>query len=475
MIPRFVFLLLVLGLSVRAATYNAVSLSYADVASVLTNASLAHGDVVILPAGTNTWTESAPIVCLKGITIYGQGINSTRIIRSTSTAVMLYFTGSGTNRLDVSNFTLDSANIKCGFGLMGIGSDQTTSRSNLNYRVHNIWFDRVGQRGLVIWGWAQGVTYNCLFKAETNDRPQPYTVYGLLRNGTSRTNADPLGGLTFGTITNLPYIEDCVWDHVYGGDGAADGYADARSVFRYNRMTNASAPFSVHEYEGSRYATQWEFYGNIMVTSNSSGVIASSHLRSGAGVVWSNTIITADYTMARPQPFLDYYAASGTNVFVNYYYPDPPASVSVGGWRRWDANWNFTGTNWASGGSQVGYPPGYPAMDQPGWGDPVTWSETNGLNTFYGCYAWSNTYKDQASSPVNVEWIVRDWNNSTLTNLFGGELPNPQDLIIEDRDFFNYPKPGYTPAPYPHPYRTETRTMTVTGSVTVGGNLNASQ
>ena len=424
----------------RSATTIVPSLSYGDVGTALTNAN--HGDIILLPAGTAVWEPTGPIYCDKGILFQGQGIGVTTIILSNSTQRFFIFGSPGTNRLEISHMTLDSASIKAPFGLLSIGKSQVISTSsNLNYRVHDIHFKNTGQRMLSHFGWTQGVAYSCQFDAETNDRPQPVTFYGLLRFADDRTNANPFA-TTFGTITNFPYVEDCGWNYTAGGgDGALDGYADARFVIRYNNFTNASAPYSVHEQEGSRYATVTEYYMNYW-NGSGGGVSALSHLRSGVTTIFSNLAETVDYTLDRPQPFLSYYAASGTNVFVSYYTNTP--RVSVDGCRVWDGNTNSIAI-------------GYPAMDQPGWGDPSTFTGTNSMQTFYGSYSWGNTYNDQMGGAVAVNFTVQDFGgNAGLTNCFGGALPEPSDLIVEDRDYFNdTPRPDYEPAPYPHLYRAD--------------------
>jgi hypothetical protein len=44
-----------------------------------------------------------------------------------------------------------------------------------------------------------------------------------------------------------------------------------------------------------------------------------------------------------------------------------------------------------------------------------------------------------------------NWHNTGLYGWKGLKIPAPLDLIVENRDFFNYPKPGYQPYVYPHP------------------------
>src|SRR6266403_1351347 len=60
----------------EAATINAKSVSFTDVASAITLAK--EGDLVVVPAGTASWTSTLTIT--KGITLQGAGNNTTVIL-----------------------------------------------------------------------------------------------------------------------------------------------------------------------------------------------------------------------------------------------------------------------------------------------------------------------------------------------------------------------------------------------------------
>jgi len=71
----------------RAATLSALSCSLADVQAAVANA--ASGDVVVVPAGTCTWTTQAaytPCIALPaGVTLQGVGIDQTTLDDGTGT------------------------------------------------------------------------------------------------------------------------------------------------------------------------------------------------------------------------------------------------------------------------------------------------------------------------------------------------------------------------------------------------------
>ena len=123
---------------------------------------------------------------------------------------------------------------------------------------------------------------------------------------------------------------------------------------------------------------------------------------------------------------------------------------------------DITGTNWMDG-NRNSICLGYPALDMVGWGDPTTWYPDHCVQTFYGAYQWSNTLT-LAGVTTNLIWEVQLFgatsnanHNVGLYGYHGLKIPAPTDLIVENRDFFNYPRPGYTPAAYPHPLQAKNK------------------
>ena len=76
---------------------------------------------------------------------------------------------------------------------------------------------------------------------------------------------------------------------------------------------------------------------------------------------------------------------------------------------------------------------GYPAIDQVGRSQDAD-ANTVQPQKLDPVYAWGNTYNGK---PLELK-----------TRRF---YPHEEQYIQDGRDFFNSPKPGYTPLAYPHP------------------------
>lgn len=437
MIWKMVIAVLLLAQSGFATTNTSASLSKADIQTAI-DACAQNGDSVILPAGDVTWADSSPITTTKGMTMRGAGIDLSIIRRGSGTAQMMVFSSPGTNAVTISDITFECGPGNASFGVLSMGDSQSTSMSNLNFRVTRIKFSNIKGRAMTTFGWTRGVIDHCVFHSRTNDRPQAFTNYGLLRSSATGENTNNSSAtVVLGTDVGYVYVEDCVWDFQYGGDGSLDMYADAHTVIRYNSFTNCNV-FNAHELGNSRTATQWEYYMNqiwgLGPSGSSNSFTSMGDLRSGVGVVWSNSLTVTGYAFALPNPRLSFYRCSGTNVFPPWpagYYPND----SVTGTNRLDGNNNSIVL-------------GYPGLDMPGWGDPTTFTGTNSTQTKYGAYQWSNTFNG-----TNCTWDIHDFGlNTGLTNTPTGEtIPTDQELMNLNRDYFNGIRPGYYPLIYPHP------------------------
>lgn len=408
----------------QAATITALDPSAAQVGAAI--AAAVSGDTVLIPAGTATWTNET-VATSKRLKILGAGIGKTTIIRGTNGSVLFSFsrTGSDSNKLvEFGNMTIDAG--VADYGILSIGG---FSEVNRYFRFHDLEITNIGHRGITIFGVAQGVVDHCQFNAPAGTSAQAISIFGFLRYAADQRFQNSTNVYQFGTDADYVYVEDCGFDF-HHNDGVFDMYADGHVVFRYNHITNANW-MSVHEYGmNSRSACQWEFYMNYATNTGGANAVAQSHLRSGAGVTWSNSMWSVAALDGTPR--LSLYRASGTNLLPTlHYYPVD----SVTGTNRLDGNNNSIAL-------------GYPALDQPGWGDPVTFTETNSIQTFYGCYEWENFFNG-----TNVNWSVQSFGSNTgLLGWNGLTIPTPAELLVEGRDFFNdKPKPGYKPFSYPHP------------------------
>ena len=417
------------------------TVGFADVQAAL---ALAHdGDSVALPCGSCRWTNET-LVVTKRIQLVGAGEDLTIIHRGTNKTSLIIFakTVSDPQTLfGISNLTLDCDGSSANNALcIGGGLGET----NRYFRVHHVKFKNMLRRGITTYGRVEGVIDHCLFHAPFDAAAQGVEVHGIRRaysGGAATNNANSTTRIVLGQQKDFLYIEDCVFDYDYPNDSAVELYEDAEAVIRHNSITNTG--IGVHEYGMNRSGCAWEFYNNHTVNP-AQGYIT---IRSGWGVIFSNVLDAPSDIAARPtsHPRLTVYRASGTNVF-----PAGPGAYVY--------DTGVTGTN-RMDGNQNELVPGYPAFDQPGWGDPTVWSPTNGVQTLHGIYSWDNTCNG-VDSPTVVycpgSQSDADHANDGLFCYDGVRyLATPTQLIRQNRDFFNgIRKPWYRPLRYPHPLTT---------------------
>ncbi len=133
---------------VNAATINAASVSYDDVASAVSRAT--YGDTVVVPAGTVTWKSTLTIT--KGITLKGAGIDQTTINFGGSNAVIQYkadpYSRSNNISIRITGFTIDANWLGKNIALTAnslsefVGSVITNNRiDNNNFAVSHVGWD----------------------------------------------------------------------------------------------------------------------------------------------------------------------------------------------------------------------------------------------------------------------------------------------------------------------------------------------
>lgn len=430
-------LLLVGGGSGQAATIGANSLSFDDVDAAVRDA--ADGDTVRIPPGELVWTNQS-LVITKRIQIVGAGEDLTIIHRGSNTSSLIIFAKTVSDPqtiFGISNLTLDCDGSLANNAFCIGGS---LSETNRYFRIHHVKFKNMLRRGMTAYGRVEGVIDHCYFYAPFNASAQGIEVHGIRRaysGGAATNNANSTTGIVLGQQKDFLYIEDCVFDYVYPNDSAVELYEDAEAVIRHNSITNTG--IGVHEFGMNRSGCAWEFYNNHTVNPEEGYMT----IRSGWGVIFSNVLDVPAATAATgaAHPRLTVYRASGTNVF-----PARPGAYVY--------DTGVTGTN-RMDGNQNDIIPGYPAFDQPGWGDPTVWTITNSIQTLHGVYSWGNTCNGVDSPtvvfcPGNAD---TDHANDGLFCYDGVRyLATPSQLIVEGRDYFNgTEKPGYTPLTYPHP------------------------
>lgn len=113
---------------------------------------------------------------------------------------------------------------------------------------------------------------------------------------------------------------------------------------------------------------------------------------------------------------------------------------------------------------------GYPALDQYGWSDPVTWTSTNSTMTFYGGWSWNNTVNGDTNVVLNP---LNEGNNAGILAYDGVRtVPQTTDLIVEGRDIFsNTVMTNYT-ALGRHPYAYDVTLDPASTNIITGTTVN---
>jgi hypothetical protein len=433
---RFLMSLVLSGLiPAQATTRYASSGSAADINSQV--ALSIDGDKIKIPVCDVTWANTDQVITTKRIIFSGNSESCSIIRRSGGTLPPFRFhaLSTATNIFGVNNITLDQQSTPTITQGISIGDLNATNRF---FRLHNICLTNMGVRGISIFGRSQGLIDRCKFYTAFENNIQGVQIDGGRRTGSAVTNnANSIYSHSFGDITNNICVENCYFNFSHANDSCIELYEDANATIRF--VTTINAGFGLHEFGLNRSDAQIEVYGCNTFTPLNKYLL----FRSGFGVVCSNYCVSAVGNESASNILLTYYRASGTNVFAaapgNYVW-----DTGVTGTNRFDFNfYNDTG------------PIGYPGMDQPGWGDPTTWTLTNSVQTFYGIYQWNNTLNSTGN-------VMRPFCPGTASTsncnapfkAYDGirNLPDPFDLIVEGRDYTNAVKSGWTPLTYPHPY-----------------------
>ena len=393
-------MLLLLPLSMRAATHTMPSLSQSQFN--LTNAlsSVSDGDTIVLPAGTATWTTTSTII--KRLTIRGAGTNNT-IITGSVVDFLSVNVGAGANkewRITEITFNLGSlirssggeGNIKFNGGWGRIDRCLFTNGANNSIQIQ---FNNV-----------IGVLDQCTFKMNGQQgiyqRDDSYLGVGCCGDWSWATNH------SMGT-TNQMTIERCNFISVNNQNPVYDNCGGARVTIRHCFFTNSYTRAHGTESTGrTRSVRQFEFYFNRQGMGD--GSTPGNEIRGGTGVAFSNE------------------TSQSAIVFLKYF----RQGQSYAPWGAYSSGWDC-GT--------------YPALDQPGRGKgdymsgdngatqpPTTPSSATCMNQqMETWYAWGNT------------------NKVTETNVFIARNTFDPPLATAGRDYSNGVFTSYSPLIFPHP------------------------
>lgn len=288
------------------ATYYAASPSNADVADCIngtgTNTcclatagcgspathTAATGDVIMVPAGSATWSSS--ITVPKSITI--QGTATTNIALSASDFLVFDYHISDGGFQRVTTFNLSGTG--AAFAIQINGKPATTN----GFRIDHITSTISNNVRLVLIG------------TQADSFPPCQPNYGLIDHltyttGGSAADAIDIAGCNenwrsataLGT-NQAVIVEDSSFTYTGGGyDNATvaiDSAAGAAVVFRHNTLTNIwPSQHDTGSQPSSRSVRSYEYYANTMTcaaggSGNNCG--AAFALRGGTGVIWGNSI-----------------------------------------------------------------------------------------------------------------------------------------------------------------------------------------
>ncbi len=195
---------------------------------------------------------------------------------------------------------------------------------------------------------------------------------------------------------------------------ASDGWSGQRMVFRYNDVHCTF--FTTHgTMQRQRGVRAIEVYNNTFHRESGFGTDGQQNavgIGSGSTLIYNNTVTgpykaIAEYTINRAgAPYTVWGQCNGTSV--------------------WDGNTS---------------PAGYPCIDQPGRGAGTLLSgDPCCMVTATGTQTWPS----QAAEASYV------WNN-TLNGAASGATTGYPTYIMQGREYFTTPMPGYVPYTYPHP------------------------
>jgi hypothetical protein len=262
----------------NGATIKASAGSLSAVQAALNTA--ASGDIIVIPAGSSTWT--GPLKITKtNITLQGNGIGSTVI---TGNGQVFNTSGESANSLRITGVELRSCT-NC-FEASGSGSPKQAIK---NLRIDNSKFVNA-YIVLETQGGATGVIDHCTFQDS----------YGARLYGSNDANVKfplPLG------TSDAVFFEDNVIN--VSSSGTPPHFIASNSfskyVIRHNTFNYSKSLWDIVDAHGycevaGRGSATWEIYENTFnLVSSLNRVI---HLRGGEGVVFNNKFVNYKPTLA---------------------------------------------------------------------------------------------------------------------------------------------------------------------------------
>ncbi|HXC34979.1 MAG TPA: hypothetical protein VNV43_03840 [Candidatus Acidoferrales bacterium] len=491
-----------------AKVINAASCGFADVSAAVAQAS--PGDVVQLPAGSSSWTQS---LTLNGVSLIGAGTNSTIIIdeesRSSSAQIINLYPQAGTY--------MEIANIQFEGGVTNTSANYTGclavyGATGASWRIdHNI-FNGLYGKNIVTYGDSTSVIdHNAFYEKYIS-----VCCYGYIWPGDGNGDVSWSMPATYGLASsNCLYVENNYFTNMttwLGSVGATDGNGGGRIVFRDNIIMNDV--FNDHGTESGgrvRSLRSFEVYNNTFTCPPSATslypIYTACMIRGGSGLIFSNTINGYSSVAAiRNYRFTcSYYNEfdpfGGANGLSPYDSNDPTlyltgtssgpsgsAYLQVNGvnWtpNQWvgytvidtsngnfsEINSNTVNTIYYIGSTPdtasvipctvLTFNPGdvfqirrvYASLDQPGRGSGDLLQDVNNswLTSSNHVLVTLDTATETESWPNQALDGIYSWANNL--NGLDGQLASAYPGVAVGRELYNdTPKPGYTPYVYPHP------------------------
>lgn len=410
---------------------------------------------MLIPAGAANWTNALHVFGTRAVNVFGAGEGQTVITDTRPASGDIISVDHITNIfVRVSALTIiGGAN---SFNLITIG-DHTAGGGVDFFRFDHITLTNLQHRGFQTAGHLSGLVDHC-------------HVYGKAGWTGASCDGDDDGNLPYHpTAWSQPYtpgttngtvFEDNVWvlpdAENTVANGALDCYASAIVTWRFSIMTNGNVGSHGVDSSGSyRGPIGFEVYSNLSV-----GAASFSktywNFRGGTLLTYGNTTLAGNAS-DNAMTFIDYYRATGTNVYGgSTACCNPWGPVSI--------------TNIWDGDTDAG---GYPGLDQMGYGPPAVYGATNTTLVQMPLYASSNLMV-KAGVTSDVSFFVIQ---NTAANLGPyAYISNATWFYKTNRDFFNFTqKPGYTALVYPHPLQNYPSGIPATitnANRTIGGNFN---
>ncbi|HTV42211.1 MAG TPA: hypothetical protein VMF08_16695 [Candidatus Sulfotelmatobacter sp.] len=249
------------------------------------------GDVVDIPAGTITWSQT--LILSNGVSLNGAGTNSTILIdeenRSVSAQMIMVYPAAGYES-QISNLQLQGGTTNTSpnyFGAIAVYGFAGSS-----WRIDNCVFNGLYAKSICTYGNSLSVIdHNFFFEKLLSIAANTYIPND--GEGDASWASPPTYGLN---SSNVLYIENNFFTNLVGyvaSVGACDGNGGSRMVFRYNTVWNDC--FNNHGTEsGGRIRSQrsFEVYGNTFICPTNSvayPIFAAMLIRGGSGVIFSNS------------------------------------------------------------------------------------------------------------------------------------------------------------------------------------------